>query len=219
MTKHKSISVPTRKDGIANRESILVAAMTEFAAKGYQAATVREICKTAGVNIGAVTRHFGGKEQLYREVLVRAGQTLLAREPVPKLEDYKNARQALRAWMRFDLRVLLLHRPSDPVAGRLLMREMKNPSKALEPFGKLVLAPMRMELSKIVKALLGKHATPERILTGTNFVHSNCAFQAIGSRMLEKTGQPTPQDEEGVDHRVATLFPMVLAGVLATKGV
>src|SRR6266404_2237331 len=48
-----------------------------FAARGYQATTVREICAAAGANVAAVNYHFGDKFGLYTEVLqqsVRAAQ-------------------------------------------------------------------------------------------------------------------------------------------------
>jgi len=47
---------------------IIEAAGEIFAEKGYEAATVREICDAAEVNIASIKYHFGGKEQLYLAV-------------------------------------------------------------------------------------------------------------------------------------------------------
>ena len=50
------------------RENLLLAAGKVFADKGYEKATVREICKAAGVsNLAAVNYYFGDKERLYIE--------------------------------------------------------------------------------------------------------------------------------------------------------
>src|SRR6267154_1886804 len=59
------------------REKLLTVAGRVFAARGYQATTVREICSAAGANVAAVNYHFGDKFGLYTEVLqqsVRAAQ-------------------------------------------------------------------------------------------------------------------------------------------------
>ena len=51
------------------RDKILQAAGEVFAQKGFKAATVREICATAGVNLAGVNYYFGDKEQLYLEAV------------------------------------------------------------------------------------------------------------------------------------------------------
>src|SRR5579872_740133 len=59
------------------REKLIEAAGRVFAEKGYQGATVREICRQAGANVASVNYTFGDKLGLYTEVLrqsVRAAQ-------------------------------------------------------------------------------------------------------------------------------------------------
>ncbi len=51
------------------RQRLLDAAGQIFAAKGFDATTVREICSAAGANIAAVHYHFGDKLRLYTEVM------------------------------------------------------------------------------------------------------------------------------------------------------
>jgi len=58
------------------KSRLLETAATLFADHGYRGASVRHICDLARANPGAVSYHFGGKNQLYRLVLRRAAAAL-----------------------------------------------------------------------------------------------------------------------------------------------
>jgi AcrR family transcriptional regulator len=53
----------------STRDRILDAARSLFTRRGFDAASVREIVAKAGVNLGAVTYHFGSKEALYHAAI------------------------------------------------------------------------------------------------------------------------------------------------------
>lgn len=53
-------------DANAARGRLVNAALRLFAEKGYEAASTREICEAAGVNISAIRYYFGDKAGLYR---------------------------------------------------------------------------------------------------------------------------------------------------------
>lgn len=54
---------PRRSD--ATKAAILAAAREQFAASGYQAATIRTIAAAAGIDPAMVMRYFGNKERLF----------------------------------------------------------------------------------------------------------------------------------------------------------
>ena len=69
-----STEVPTaaRADadaGAATRDALLDAGLAAFARNGFDGASVRMITSRAGVNLGAITYHFGSKRALYEAVL------------------------------------------------------------------------------------------------------------------------------------------------------
>lgn len=61
----------TNPDSAATRERLINAAERLFAELGFRNASVRDITREAGCNIAAVNYHFGGKNNLYREVFLR----------------------------------------------------------------------------------------------------------------------------------------------------
>ncbi|MBR6056865.1 MAG: TetR family transcriptional regulator, partial [Victivallales bacterium] len=57
-----------REDKMDARDRLLVAGLKFFANKGYDGATVREICDEAKSNIAAINYYFGDKEGFYSAV-------------------------------------------------------------------------------------------------------------------------------------------------------
>lgn len=70
--------VKSRKvaQGEATRKALLDAARDLFGARGYAETSLDQIVAAAGVTKGALYHHFGGKEQLFREVFRSVKQEL-----------------------------------------------------------------------------------------------------------------------------------------------
>jgi AcrR family transcriptional regulator len=58
-----------KRSGIESRKKIIDAAMDVFSRKGYAAANIREIAKTAGISVGGVYLYFKNKEELYKSLI------------------------------------------------------------------------------------------------------------------------------------------------------
>ena len=203
--------------GEQTRERLMQAAGELFAERGFRGTGVREICARAGANVAAVKYHFGSKEGLYRAVLVGSNQRLRDAEPLPRIEDASDPEAALRAWLGYVLRFLLLRRRAHSYAGQLVTRELQEPTEALGELLKLVMAPVRAELERIVAALLGQADEPRRRGELANFVLGLCVFHEFGRPVLERFGHPPPRDEAGVAALADTLARFVLGGLRSMR--
>ena len=67
---------PTRLQAAALRARILSAALEQFLANGFGAASIEGIARAAGVNKDTLYRQFGNKQGLYRASVIGAFQTL-----------------------------------------------------------------------------------------------------------------------------------------------
>ena len=59
------------------RDLILAEARKHFCEKGFEGASLRDICVDANANVSAIKYHFGGKEGLYRECFKIYGESRL----------------------------------------------------------------------------------------------------------------------------------------------
>ena len=80
------------------RDQLLDAAARLYAEAGYRGATTRRIAVQAGVNEITLFRHFGSKDALIREAIVRAGHSAVTellpqtpREPFREVRDWAKA--------------------------------------------------------------------------------------------------------------------------------
>ncbi|EHI74880.1 transcriptional regulator [Streptococcus criceti] len=76
-----------KKDETLNSE-ILKSAKAEFLEHGYQEASLRQICKNAGVTTGALYKRYSGKEALFGALLEPSLQAMEMMEQQHKLDDY-----------------------------------------------------------------------------------------------------------------------------------
>lgn len=113
------------------RSRILNAAGPIFAELGFQAATVRAICRAAGVNVASVNYYFGDKQRLYIETVKQARRLRMQQVPMPTLDRQMPAANRLRIFVH-----TMLSRMTgigeEQWQSRLLIREFLNPSGACQ---------------------------------------------------------------------------------------
>lgn len=84
------------------KDQLLEAALRVYAESGYHGATTRRIAAAAGVNEITLFRHFGSKDALLREALVRCHAEGIVALP----EDPQDPLQELTDWSRSHLQHL-----------------------------------------------------------------------------------------------------------------
>lgn len=163
------------------RQRLLEAACNLFALKGYEGATLRDICDEAGANIASVNYHFGDKHHLYLEAINHAHQQKMAVAPTGPEETGTPPEAQLR---RFIGRLLarMLDEESIPQHRQLMMREMAHPTEATENLVRSYIAPEFERLLGILDRLLPAGVDAER--------RHLLAFSVVGQCLHYKVAAP-----------------------------
>ena len=178
------------KSKTATRAAILDAAKKIFAAKGFDAATVRDICTEAGANIALVSRYFGSKSGLYAEVCRSLYDGLAA--PLSHLDTgistAEDWRHNVREWIEHSLRLVSATRsPAKEIAG-VFRQEMFNPSPMRKYFRDTFLMPIFNCLRRLIE-MGGSRSEAETLALMTR-IWSQIAFHAMPDETWRKSFRP-----------------------------
>jgi len=187
------------------RERLLEAGGAVFSDVGYRAATVREIVsRSGGANLAAVNYHFGDKQWLYAAVLQHyAKESLHKHPPLGGLAPDASPEVQLHAFVRsFLLRVS----DSGSVHGKMMAREMIEPTAALSRIVEQMIRPLYVRLCVIVKVLAGPKAGVTAIERAAKSVVGQCLFYKHCAPVLRLLDGrlPDPRDLDALaDHIVS----------------
>src|SRR5262249_29331749 len=144
------------------QQRLLEAAEEIFADKGFNAASIRQICKLAGANIAAVNYYFGDKERLYIEAVKYAHRGRTQGEPFPHWSAETPPVDKLRGFIRVMITRMLS--PHSPASLQLMMRELAQPTAACVEVVREYIRPMAEKLGTILAELLPGTSPRERTL-------------------------------------------------------
>lgn len=201
---------------MATKEDILNAAIKVFAEQGYRGGTVRDICELASANIAAVNYHFGDKASLYAEVLQHAYRSTAAGEPMPLLSDSQDEpANQLQAWIQWYL--MRLMRAGDSDVGRLMAREMADPTPALDALATRAVQPVFSELERLVNASAGGTLSARRTRLFATSVVGQCLIYRTGAAMLERL-EPPHFDKSDASDIARHIFDLTIASLRRITG-
>ena len=187
--------------------------VTLFADRGFTNVTVREICLAARANVAAINYHFGDKLGLYREVLQSAIDTMRAtNDAARQAGEGQVPAEQLRRYIGIFVHRLL--GSGDDTVHRLVMREMHDPTPALDALVEQGMRPRIDYLSGLVARIIGCPVQDRRVLRAVASIQAQTIAylpNPIATR-LGLTFKPTKANLDDVADHIATFS---LAGVRA----
>ena len=195
------------------RTRLLTEASRIFAEKGYAKASTREICVAAGLNVAAIHYHFGGKEGLYRAVLlapIQGWADRLAGFDAPGLSLEDALRHLFGAFVGVQ---------SSPEAGvdedvRLFLREMIEPTPVFAATVSQHVGPVHLSIARLLARHMGMEPEDEidedvhRLVFGLlaiaqDYCMSREFMNLVAPRLLAGVDAPQRTRERLVDWGVA----------------
>jgi len=148
----------TSPDAHATKSRIMESAISVFSDKGFQKATVSEICDAAGANIASVNYYFGNKSKLYEAVLRYTFKE--AQREFPSDGNFlENASPEIKLEAFITALIQRAFCPSSAGAfPKFIVHEMTNPTNLLES---VMYELMHIEIN-VLKAIL-KPLLPDNI--------------------------------------------------------
>jgi AcrR family transcriptional regulator len=163
------------------RDKLLDVAGRIFADRGYQAATVREICVAAGANVAAVNYHFGDKLGLYTEVVRQAMQTAEIEAVQSALDLPSPPEDILRAVIHARLRSVCRNDRPDWYF-RILTHELAEPTPALRQLINKVGRPLFERMLGLIGGMIDLSPGDDRTRL--------CALSVMGQILVYKFATP-----------------------------
>jgi AcrR family transcriptional regulator len=160
----------------STKDQIFHAAVKVFAQRGYRGATVREICSLAGAaNINSINYYFGGKENLYKDILDNIFSEYQKRKDSQAKIKKKRSAPEKRLGDFIYTYCDILYNNGEMAAdlSAIFIAEMSRPSFHLDEMAKKYMVPQADELTGILRDILGQR-TPLNILR-------DCGISIIGA--------------------------------------
>jgi len=196
------------------RERILLAAGCEFAERGYEAATVRDICTAANVNVAAVNYYFGDKRRLYIESVKHAHAERLRQVPQPEWAPGTPAADKLREFVG-SLLERMLGSGQAPWQVKLMMREVIQPTEACRELVEDYIRPHFGILLGVLDELVGGTLPASEIRrVGLSIIGQCFLYRAAG----EVVAMLVPAEEIAAFHTPRAIADHVTRFALAAVG-
>lgn len=202
------------------KDRILRAAGIIFGKKGYKDATIRCIAKDAQVNIAAINYHFRGKEELYGAVLEDVFYTGFTRfSATLEIGADADPKQRLRGFIRGMFYRLQSREGWGGMSGqgRLIARELLDPSPAFTSVLNRYVKPHKDLLLTIIVDIMQINPGPEKLMPCAMSIIGQCIYHALGSTVIQKINADTAPTEDNLDQLAKSVWLFSLGGIARIK--
>ncbi len=205
------------QDNNSTKSRLLESACMIFSEKGYDRATIADICDGADANIALVNYYFGDKASLYDAVWRYAFECASGEFPLDGgVTDDDTPENRLRACIHAMLQRVFSTGCSGYFA-RLMVQEMANPTLTLEHIVNDAIRPQSDHICKILSELLGPEKVDRRIVI-------ECMLSVLGQCVILSFNRPARSrlmgdrnfGEKDVEHLTDHITAFSLAGLTAT---
>ncbi|MDO8413396.1 MAG: CerR family C-terminal domain-containing protein [Gallionellaceae bacterium] len=187
-------------------ERVLAAAREVFSEHGFQGATVREICRRAQVNLAAVNYHFSSKEALFAAAVDFKPLTALC---IANREGC--AKERLQQFIQ-DFMTQLMDEKRSPQC-QLMMRELIEPTLALDKIVHETIAPLHLYLGQLVQDAAGVKISPTDLRRCVFSILGQCLFYRHSHAVIQRLHPKLHYDTKETAATAQHIMEFSLAGL------
>lgn len=198
------------------RDRLLVTACRIFAEKGFQDATIAEICEQAKTNIASVNYHFRDKESLYLESWRFAfNQELALHPPDGGVGHDAPAEQRLAGRIKSMIGRVA---DDDSYSFAIIHKEMAQPTRLLADILEKEINPQRLQMFGLLKECLGHAASEQQIQYCHASIMGQC-FQLLRLKQMQSARpyRAHPSDLSDIKAFADHVVQFSLAGIQAIR--
>jgi AcrR family transcriptional regulator len=210
------------------RRALLAAALDEFAHRGPEDATTREIARKSGQNIAAIAYHFGSKQGLYvavAEAIVARMLTLL--EPaLNRMEAIARDPAASPAICLDGLKTLVrglchaMTMEETRAISRIVIREQLDPTSAFDVIYQYGIGRMHKALTALAARYVGDDAqSTGAVIRAHTLLGSVIGFRVAQETILRRAGWKTigPAESAAIADTLAEHVEILLRGLRTAR--
>ena len=197
------------------RDRLLAAALSLFAARGFDSVTTAEIAQACGVSQSEVLYYITTKDQLWREAM-RLLFHRLASQGAPGIDILSDLDEIAR--LKVTLRIMVQTAARFPELGQVVMREGAIGGERLDWLRTELLAPHYEKLTRFfTRAAASGKIKPCQPILSMIMIQSAASMLFNLAPLVEELIGRSPFDAEVVEQQSNLLVEIILTGLLAER--